>query len=119
MKVSIGIGGAASGQERDFDAQVEYAVEAEKLGVDAVWTAEAWRQDAIAPLAYLAARTSRIHSIAAGSGVASLVQLLFRLRGAHSFRATDTHDRRRPPLGERFHGVVARCKSRYSTCQTV
>jgi len=60
MKVSIGIGGAASGQKRDFDQQVEYVVEAEKLGVDAVWTAEAWGQDAIAPLAYLAARTKRI-----------------------------------------------------------
>jgi F420-dependent oxidoreductase-like protein len=60
MKVSIGIGGAASGQKRDFEEQVEYVVEAEKLGVDAVWTAEAWGQDAIAPLAYLAARTNRI-----------------------------------------------------------
>src|SRR5215467_3535190 len=60
MKVSIGIGGAASGQRRDFDKQVEYVVEAEKLGVDAVWSAEAWGQDAISPLAYLAARTNRI-----------------------------------------------------------
>ena len=60
MKVSIGIGGATSGQRRDFDEQVEYVVEAEKLGIDAVWTAEAWGQDAIAPLAYLAARTSKI-----------------------------------------------------------
>jgi len=60
MKVSIGIGGAASGRKRDFDEQVDYVVEAEKLGVDVVWSAEAWGQDAIAPLAYLAARTSRI-----------------------------------------------------------
>jgi F420-dependent oxidoreductase-like protein len=60
MKVSIGIGGAASGRKRDFDQQVDYVVEAEKLGVDAVWSAEAWGQDAIAPLAYMAARTSRI-----------------------------------------------------------
>src|ERR1700751_1213521 len=60
MKVSIGIGGAASGQRRDFDEHVEYVVEAEKLGVDAVGTAEAWGQDAIAPLASLAAHTSRI-----------------------------------------------------------
>ena len=60
MKVSIGIGGAASGRKRDFDEQVDYVVEAEKLGVDAVWSAEAWGQDAISPLAYLAARTSRI-----------------------------------------------------------
>jgi len=60
MKVSIGIGGAASGGRRDFDEQVEYVVEAEKLGVDTVWTAEAWGQDAISPLAYLAAKTERI-----------------------------------------------------------
>ena len=38
----------------------EYVVEAEKLGVDTVWTAEAWGQDAISPLAYLAAKTDRI-----------------------------------------------------------
>ncbi len=60
MKVSIGIGGAASGRRRDFDDQVEFVVEAEKLGVDTVWTAEAWGQDAITPLAYLAAKTERI-----------------------------------------------------------
>jgi F420-dependent oxidoreductase-like protein len=60
MKVSIGIGGAASGRKRDFDEQVDYVVEAEKLGVDSVWSAEAWGHDAISPLAYLAARTSRI-----------------------------------------------------------
>ena len=61
MKVSIGIGGAASGGRREnFQDNVEFVVEAEKLGVDTVWSAEAWGQDAIAPLAYLAARTERI-----------------------------------------------------------
>ncbi len=60
MRVSIGIGGAASGARRDFDEQVAFVVEAEKLGVDAVWSAEAWGQDAVTPLAYLAARTERI-----------------------------------------------------------
>ena len=60
MKVSIGIGGAASGGKRDFDEQVTYVQEAEKLGVDTVWSAEAWGQDAVTPLAYLAARTERI-----------------------------------------------------------
>ena len=61
MKVSIGIGGAASGGRRDnFQDNVEFVIEAEKLGVDTVWSAEAWGQDAIAPLAYLAARTERI-----------------------------------------------------------
>ncbi len=60
MKVSIGIGGAASGRRNDFSEQVSYVQEAEKLGVDTVWTAEAWGQDAISPLAYLAAKTERI-----------------------------------------------------------
>lgn len=61
MKVSIGVGGAASGRVRDIDQQTEFVVEAEKLGVDTVWSAEAWGHDAIAPLAYFAAHTSRIH----------------------------------------------------------
>ena len=60
MKVSIAVGGAASGRRRDFDEQVDFVLEAEKLGVDTVWTAEAWGQDAIAPLAYLAAKTQKI-----------------------------------------------------------
>lgn len=34
--------------------------EAERLGVDTVWSAEAWGQDAVTPLAYLAAKTERI-----------------------------------------------------------
>ena len=60
MKFSIGIGGAASNAKRDFDSHVRFVVEAERLGVDAVWSAEAWGQDAVTPLAYLAARTERI-----------------------------------------------------------
>jgi F420-dependent oxidoreductase-like protein len=60
MSVSIGVGGANSGRDRDFGERVAYVVEAERLGVDTVWTAEAWGQDAVAPLAFLAARTERI-----------------------------------------------------------
>ncbi len=60
MKVAVGIGGAASGQRRDFDRVVEFAVEAEKLGVDVAWSAEAWGQDAISPLAFLAAKTTTL-----------------------------------------------------------
>ena len=60
MKVSISIGGAASGGRRDFDEQVAYVMEAERLGVDAVWSAEAWGQDAVTPLGYMAAKTERI-----------------------------------------------------------
>ena len=60
MKISIGIGGAASGGRREIDKQVEFVVEAEKLGVDTVWTAEAWGLDAISPLAFIAAKTDTI-----------------------------------------------------------
>ena len=59
MKVSIGIGGASSTAE-EFKQQIDFVIEAEKLGVDTVWSAEAWGQDAVTPLAFLAARTERI-----------------------------------------------------------
>ncbi len=59
MKIHVTIGGPASGRG-DWDEQVEYAVEAEKLGVDAVWSAEAWGMDAVTTIAFLAARTTRI-----------------------------------------------------------
>jgi F420-dependent oxidoreductase-like protein len=37
-----------------------YVTEAERLGVDSVWSAETWGHDAPTPLAFLAARTRRI-----------------------------------------------------------
>jgi F420-dependent oxidoreductase-like protein len=39
----------------------ELVVEAEQLGYDSVWAAEAWGYDAVTVLAWLAARTERIH----------------------------------------------------------
>ena len=60
MKTAIAVGGPASGKQRDFERAVEFVLEAERLGVDSVWTAEAWGMDAVAPLAFLAARTTRI-----------------------------------------------------------
>lgn len=45
---------------------VEFVVEAEKLGLDDVYVAEAWGPDAVSVLGHLAARTSRIRL---GSGV--------------------------------------------------
>ena len=59
MRTAIGVGGAASGRG-SFERVVEFAVEAEKLGVDVAWSAEAWGYDAVAPLAFLAARTHRL-----------------------------------------------------------
>jgi F420-dependent oxidoreductase-like protein len=56
MKVSISMG--LSGD--NWEEAVTYVTEAERLGVDSVWSAEAWGHDAVTPLAYLAAKTSRI-----------------------------------------------------------
>ena len=60
MKTAISIGGAASGRRRDWSDVVRFATESEKLGVDFAWSAEAWGLDAVAPLGFLAARTSRM-----------------------------------------------------------
>src|SRR5262249_4209591 len=43
-----------------WDDASQYVVEAERLGIDYVWSAEAWGHDAATPLAFVAARTSRI-----------------------------------------------------------
>ncbi|MET0852792.1 MAG: LLM class F420-dependent oxidoreductase [Candidatus Rokuibacteriota bacterium] len=44
----------------DWAAASAWVVEAERLGAHAVWSAESWGHDAVTPLAFLAARTSRI-----------------------------------------------------------
>jgi F420-dependent oxidoreductase-like protein len=58
LSAAIAIGGVQGGGH--IDRAVEYVVEAEKLGVRYVWSAEAWGSDAVTPLAFLAARTSTI-----------------------------------------------------------
>jgi len=47
-------------------AAVDFVVEAERLGLDECWVAEAWGSDAPSVLGFLAARTERIRL---GSGV--------------------------------------------------
>ncbi len=53
----------------DWRGLVDYVLEAERLGVDMVWVAEAWGADAATPLAYLAAKTKHM---LLGSGVFQL-----------------------------------------------
>jgi F420-dependent oxidoreductase-like protein len=50
----------------DWTEASTYVVEAERLGVDCVWAPESWGHDAVTPLAFMAARTSRIRL---GSGI--------------------------------------------------
>lgn len=60
MQIGIGFGGAASGRTRDWENTVDFVCEAERLGADVAWSAEAWGYDAVAPLAFLAARTRHL-----------------------------------------------------------
>jgi F420-dependent oxidoreductase-like protein len=63
MRVAIGL--RLESNEHWEDAAT-YVVEAERLGVDVVWSHESWGLDAATPLAFMAARTSRIRL---GSGI--------------------------------------------------
>ena len=56
MRVAISLRLASE----DWAEASAYVVEAERMGVDCLWSAEAWGHDAVTPLAFMAARTSRI-----------------------------------------------------------
>src|SRR5438046_8416142 len=81
MKLGLSIG--YSGAE--LRLPVDKVLLAERLGFDSVWTAEAYGSDAITPLAYLAAVTSRIRL---GTGI---IQLAARTpaNAAMSFATVD------------------------------
>jgi F420-dependent oxidoreductase-like protein len=63
-RVKIGIAANVTGPQ-----DAAFVRDAERLGVASVWVAEAWGQDALTPLAYLAAHTERIEL---GSAIAQL-----------------------------------------------
>ncbi len=65
MRISVSVGSAYYGGE-DWGELVEYVRAADRLGLDTVWSAEAWGMDAVASLGYLAAKTERIRL---GSGI--------------------------------------------------
>jgi F420-dependent oxidoreductase-like protein len=62
MRIGVALSGL-TGEDLTF------AVEAERLGADSVWVAEAWGYDAFTPLAFLAAKTERIRL---ATGIAQL-----------------------------------------------
>tara|TARA_Y100001935_G_C17253584_1_gene482389 strand:- start:89 stop:1144 length:1056 start_codon:yes stop_codon:yes gene_type:complete len=59
MQIAIGIGSAYYNGD-DWAEVVDYTIKADKLGIDFVWSAEAWGMDAVVPLAFLAAKTKNI-----------------------------------------------------------
>lgn len=56
MKLAITLGPP----DDEWDTHVAFAIEAERLGVDMAWQPESWAYDAVTPLAYLAAKTTRM-----------------------------------------------------------
>jgi F420-dependent oxidoreductase-like protein len=65
MKLGLAIGYSRA----HLDIPVKLVQRAEELGYDSVWTAEAYGSDAVTPLAFLAAHTSRIKL---GTGIMQL-----------------------------------------------
>jgi F420-dependent oxidoreductase-like protein len=56
MRLGLNVGYSGPGVSLNLDL----IREAERLGFDSVWTAEAWGSDAVAPLAWIGAQTSKI-----------------------------------------------------------
>ncbi len=102
--ISIGFG------RENWPRSVDFVVEAEKLGVHSVWSAEAWGSDAISPLAFIAARTSKIMLgtgiIQAGSRSPALVGMtaatMSALTGGRFLLGLGTSG---PQVMEGWHGV--------------
>jgi len=95
----------------DWPTAATYVEESERLGADDVWSAEAWGHDAVTPLAYLAARTTRLRLgtgiMQAGTRTPALVAMT-----AMSLSAMSNHrfvlglGVSGPQVIEGWHGVV-------------
>jgi len=82
MKLSIGVGGYGRSGVAEV---VEFVQAADRLGVDSVWSAEAWGHDAVTSLAYLAGKTERI-KIATG-----IMQISARVPAMTAMTALSLH----------------------------
>jgi F420-dependent oxidoreductase-like protein len=121
MKTSISVGSAYYNGDA-WDDLVDFVVQAEKIGIDQAWSAEAWGMDAVVPLAYLAGRTERI---ALGTGI---MQITSRVPSmiAMTAQSLDTVSKGRfllglgvsgPQVVEGLHGAAfAKPLSRLKEC---
>lgn len=106
MKVAVGIG---PGNE-DWEGAAAFLQEAERIGVDYAWSAETWGHDAATPVAYMAAKTSRI---TLGTGIIQAAARTPANIGMIALSlASMTHDRfilglgaSGPQVVEGWHGV--------------
>ena len=109
MRVSTGLihGFAVA----DWNELSTFAVEAERIGVGSIWSPEGWGFDGATPLAYLAAKTSRLKL---GTGVlqigtrtptnmAMTAMSLYSMSGGRFMLGIGTSG---PQVIEGFHGVI-------------
>ena len=95
----------------DWDELSTFALEAERMGVDSIWSPEAWGFDGATPLAYLAAKTSRIKL---GTGVlqvgtrtpTNMAQTAMSLNSMSDGRFLLGIGTSGPQVMEGFHGVI-------------
>ena len=59
MRISVSVGSAYYNGD-NFGEIVEYVMAADRMGLDSVWSAEAWGMEAVSSLGYLAAKTNTI-----------------------------------------------------------
>ena len=91
MKLGYSIGYWAGGPP---PGAAEAIAEAERLGFDSIWTAEAYGSDALTPLAWWGARDA---------SACSLGTAIVQMSRAHAGRHGDGGDDDRPPLGRALH----------------
>lgn len=93
------------------EADVDFVVQAERLGADSVWVPEAWGYDALTPLAFLAARTTTIRL---GTGIVQvgartptmLAMSAASLQTMSGGRFVPGLGRSGPQIMEGWHGVA-------------
>lgn len=106
MTLEVGVSSVGVG-----DTMLDYAREAERLGVSSIWTAETWGYDAFTPLAAIATVTERIRL---GSGIAQLgarspAMLAMTAKGVHAIsggRCLLGVGTSGPQVIEGWHGVA-------------
>ena len=83
MKTSVSLGAYGRTGIKEL---TEYVQKAEQLGVNTVWSAEAWGHDAVTCLAYLAGQTEKIRL---GTGI---MQISARVPSMTAMTALSMHD---------------------------
>ena len=108
LKAAIAVGGYARSNARHL---VDVVQEAERLGVDSVWSAEAWGSDAVTSLAFLAGLTSKIRL---GTGIMQISARTPSMTAMTAMSLNDLSDGRfmlglgasGPQVVEGLHGIA-------------